>query len=81
MKILNGPARIRLLIPLVILLGLSAVIFLQRLHTYHEPLERDLTLYAVIGHEMLGGRALYSDLCENKPPAIRTPLPRPITTT
>ena len=60
----------RLILPLVILLGLSAVIGLQRLYTWREPLERDLTLYAVIGHELLAGRSLYSDLCENKPPAI-----------
>jgi hypothetical protein len=56
--------------PLVILLALSALICLQRLHTYDEPLERDLALYAVIGHELLDGRSLYSDLCENKPPAV-----------
>ena len=54
----------------LVLLGLSALICIQRLHTYHEPLERDLTTYAVIGHELLGGRSLYSDLCENKPPGI-----------
>jgi hypothetical protein len=62
--------KMRLMLPLLILAGLAAVIFLQRLHTYEEPLERDLTLYAVIGHELLGGRALYADLCENKPPAV-----------
>jgi hypothetical protein len=60
----------RLIIPLFVLLGLSALIGLQRLYTLSEPLERDLTLYAVIGHELLAGRSLYSDLCENKPPAI-----------
>jgi hypothetical protein len=60
----------RLILPLIILLGLSALICLQRLYTWREPMERDLTLYAVIGHELLAGRSLYSDLCENKPPAI-----------
>ncbi len=69
MKVIN-PIKLRIVLPLVILLGLAALICLQRLHTYHEPLERDLTLYAVVGHELLAGRALYSDLCENKPPAI-----------
>jgi 4-amino-4-deoxy-L-arabinose transferase-like glycosyltransferase len=29
-----------------------------------------VTIYAVIAHEMLGGRALYSDLWDHKPPAI-----------
>ncbi len=52
------------------LAGLCGVIFFSRLHTYGEPLERDLTTYAVIGHEMLGGRALYTDLWDHKPPAI-----------
>lgn len=48
----------------------SVAIALVRLHTYDEPLERDITTYAVIGHEMLQGRALYSDLWDHKPPAI-----------
>ena len=52
------------------LLGLCALIFFLRLHTYEEPLERDLTTYAVIAHEMLGGKKLYSDLWDHKPPAI-----------
>ena len=57
-------------LPIAALLGLSALIFFARLHTYGEPLERDLTTYAVIGHEMLGGKALYTDLWDHKPPAI-----------
>jgi hypothetical protein len=52
------------------LIGLAVLIFIVRLHTYREPLERDLTTYAVIAHEMLGGKALYSDLWDHKPPAI-----------
>jgi hypothetical protein len=43
---------------------------LERLHTYHEPLERDITTYAVTAHELLGGRKLYTDLWDHKPPAI-----------
>ena len=50
--------------------GLCGLIFFARLHTYGEPLERDLTTYAVIGHEMLGGKTLYADLWDHKPPAI-----------
>jgi hypothetical protein len=54
-----------------VLLGLfSMLIGATRLHTYYEPLERDLTLYAVIGHEMNQGRKLYADLWDHKPPAI-----------
>jgi hypothetical protein len=66
----DNHAKTRLILPLFILIGLSALIGLQRLYTWHEPLERDLTVYAVIGHELLAGRSLYSDLCDIKPPAI-----------
>jgi len=52
------------------LLGLCGLIFFLRLHTYDEPLERDLTTYAVIAHQMLNGKSLYSDLWDHKPPAI-----------
>jgi 4-amino-4-deoxy-L-arabinose transferase-like glycosyltransferase len=57
-------------LPATALFGLCALILCLRLHTYNEPLERDVTTYAVIAHEMLGGRALYSDLWDHKPPAI-----------
>lgn len=58
----------RLVAAALVLLG--AFIALQRLHTYDEPLERDLSLYAVTAHEMLEGRALYTDLWTHRPPAI-----------
>lgn len=54
----------------VLLVFCSFWIFLTRLHTFHEPLERDISTYAVIGHELLQGRRLYSDLWDQKPPAI-----------
>src|SRR4051812_42710427 len=54
----------------MILLVLAAVITAARLHTYAEPLEHDLTTYAVYGHEMLEGRSLYRDLWNNYTPAI-----------
>ncbi len=54
-----------------VLLALAAVLIVgERWHTYSEPLERDITTYAVIGEELLKGRALYSDLWDHKPPAI-----------
>ena len=56
--------------PWMILLLLGGVIFCMRLHTYTEPLESDLTTYAVIGRELLAGRNLYTDLWDHKPPAI-----------
>ena len=52
------------------LLLLALVIGLERWHTYTEPLERDITTYAVIGHELLSGRKLYSDLWDCKPPLL-----------
>ena len=57
-------------LPVVVLTGLCLLIFALRLHTYDEPLERDLTTYAVIAHEMLNGKALYADVWDHKPPAI-----------
>jgi hypothetical protein len=42
----------------------------QRLRTYHEPFERDIMTYAVIGHELVLGSRLYADVLDNKPPAI-----------
>ena len=55
---------------MTLLLVLCGLLVLLRLHTYDEPLERDITTYAVIGHELLGGKALYTDLWDHKPPAI-----------
>jgi 4-amino-4-deoxy-L-arabinose transferase-like glycosyltransferase len=51
-------------------LVLCALIALARLHTFNEPFERDITTYAVIAHEMLQGRPLYSDMWDLKPPAV-----------
>ncbi|MBI4629812.1 MAG: glycosyltransferase family 39 protein [Candidatus Rokubacteria bacterium] len=49
---------------------LAAVIAAARLLTYDEPLERDITGAAVMGRELLEGRALYSDVWDHKPPAM-----------
>lgn len=62
--------KLRKILPVAALAGLCVLIFSLRLHTYDEPLERDLTTYAVIAHEMLNGKNLYSDLWDHKPPAI-----------
>jgi len=71
---MSGPAppvrSTGLLLPLAVLLGLSLLIAAQALHTYDEPLEFDSALYAILGHELLAGRHLYSDLWDIKPPAI-----------
>lgn len=55
---------------LLVLVILSSFIAIMRLHTYEEPVERDIGSHAVIGHELLQGRKLYSDLWDSKPPAI-----------
>ena len=55
-------------LPLAILISFCVLIALTRLHTYNEPFERDLTALAVMAHEMLAGRELYSDLLDQKPP-------------
>src|SRR5437868_15285699 len=54
----------------LVLVALCSLIFSSRLYTYREPLERDLTTYAVIAHEMLAGKALYRELWDHKAPAI-----------
>jgi hypothetical protein len=54
----------------VVLISLSFLIFLERLHNFQEPWFTDVTFYATIGDEMNHGRFLYSDLWDQKPPAI-----------
>lgn len=56
--------------PAAALTGMAVLIAVARLHTYYEPMERDITTYAVAAHEMLNGRELYSQIWESKPPAI-----------
>jgi hypothetical protein len=48
----------------------AVVIILMRFHTYDEPIQCDITLYSSYAHELLNGRCLYSDLWEQKPPAV-----------
>ena len=54
----------------VVLVVLAATLVAARLHTYDEPLQTDITGAAVIGHELLAGRALYADMWDHKPPAL-----------
>ncbi len=57
--------------PLPVTFFLLALLILgTRWHTRLEPLDRDISAYAVIGREMLNGRPLYSDLWDHKPPGI-----------
>lgn len=66
----TGLARLREKMVIPALAAFALVIFFARLHTYNEPLERDVTTYGVIAHEMLKGRSLYSDLWDHKPPGV-----------
>jgi hypothetical protein len=49
---------------------LCLLVAVQRLRTYGEPFERDIMIYAVIGHELLHGAHLYVDVLDHKPPAV-----------
>jgi len=53
-----------------VILFFAALIFLERRHTFSQAADRDVAGYAVIGHEMLRGRLLYTDLWERKPPLL-----------
>ena len=57
-------------VPLLLLALMAILIFAARYHTRDEPLERDMPTYAVVANEMRHGRALYSDIFDQKPPAI-----------
>lgn len=56
--------------PAVWLALLALAICAQRWGTRDEPFERDVMTYAVVGHELVLGNRLYSDVLDNKPPAI-----------
>ena len=54
----------------VVMLVLTLVVIAERARTYDEPFENDVAGYAVIAHEWMGGRSLYTDLWERKPPLL-----------
>ncbi len=58
-----------ILFSLVFIFAIS-FIFASGLHSLEEPLERDLTTYGYIGHALLSGENLYTDLWDHKPPGI-----------
>lgn len=47
---------------------MALLIAAMRWHTFAEPRERDLGIYAWVGHYLFRGHALYSDLVDIKPP-------------
>lgn len=56
--------------PILLLSFAAALIFFSRLHTYSEPVDRDIAIYSILAHEVLGGRDLYSEIWDHKPPGI-----------
>jgi len=59
-----------LLIKLLLLSTMVVFIVIFRLHCVDEPLERDITTYAYIAHNLLDGEPLYTKLWDHKPPGI-----------
>ena len=58
-------------LPVVAALALlSLLIVLERLHTYGEPMPPDISADAVVGHELLAGKSLYTGVWNQKPPLI-----------
>ena len=51
-------------------MALGLLLIAARARTYHEPFMGDITVYAVIAHEMQLGRALYAQLIDHKPPGL-----------
>lgn len=56
--------------PLIFLLVFSAFIAVDRVAVPQVPFNVDPASYAVIGHEILQGQSLYTDMWDHKPPAI-----------
>lgn len=57
-------------IPLALLVGCCGLILLERLYTYHQPLEWDLATYTLVARQLLLGQKLYVDVWDIKPPGI-----------
>ncbi len=64
-----GGDRGRVVVAIALAVMAGCIAGLRR-HTFDEPLERDLTAYAVVAQGMLDGRALYADMWDHKPPGV-----------
>ncbi len=62
--------KIKNIISALVFIFAISFIFFSALHSIDEPLERDLTTYGYIGHSLLQGERLYTDLWDHKPPGI-----------
>lgn len=65
-----GDGRRSLKLALAPLFLIAVLISVDRLSIYQKPLGIDCSVYAVMAHEVLSGRLLYTDLWDHKPPAI-----------
>lgn len=54
---------------IALMLGLSALIAIDRTYAPKVPINVDPASYAVISHELLDGKQLYTDIWDHKPPA------------
>jgi len=59
-------------LPVVLLFVFATALAVDRLIVPQMPLSPDATAYAIIGHELLDGQALYTDVWDHKPPVIYT---------
>jgi 4-amino-4-deoxy-L-arabinose transferase-like glycosyltransferase len=57
-------------LPVVLLLIFAAALVAERLIVPLMPLSPDATAYAIIGHGLLEGQTLYTDIWDHKPPII-----------
>jgi len=57
-------------IPAVLLAVLAATLIFDRLIVPQMPLSPDSTAYALIGHELLNGQTLYTEILDHKPPIV-----------
>lgn len=57
-------------LPVFLLLALSMLIVVDRMFIPQTPFGSDVMTYAIVGHELLQGQSLYTDLWDHKPPAI-----------
>ncbi len=56
--------------PIATLLALGIIISFLKLNYYDWPPNRDVNFYAVVSHEILQGKRLYSDVWDIKPPGV-----------
>lgn len=56
-------------VAIVVMLVISALIAIDRIYAPDVPINVDPASYAVVSHELLDGKKLYTDIWDHKPPA------------